>query len=211
MSRTTITLIAVAGIVLSAAAEPLGLRIGPRLTYNPNSSVESFCGPNDTLGLNPLNVVTDQPYISAGLEAEYGPFLLFRVRAEVAQVRAYTSGGVDVTLFPLGGDIMIEPPFNWRVLPYAYFGGELVPFNFGSSSLVDSSTVIASPGRHLRAGIGARVAITPRIDAFAEVQAYSDDLSPLHPEPDFGGFSQTEGTLVGFAKAHAGVRFLLAR
>jgi hypothetical protein len=211
MSRTTITLIAVAGIVLIAAAEPLGLRIGPKVTYNPNTAVESYYGPSDTLGLNPLHLVTDQPYVAAGLEAEYGPFLLFRLRAEVAQVRAYTSGGANITLFPLGGDIIIEPPFNWRVLPYAYFGGELVPFSFGSSSLVDSSTVIASPGRHLRAGIGGRVALTPRIDAFAEVQAYSDDLSQLYPEPGIGGFSQSEATLVGLAKAHAGVRFLLAR
>jgi len=106
---------------------------------------------------------------------------------------------------------MIEPPFKWRVLPYAYFGGELVPFSFGSSSLVDSNTVVASPGRHLRAGIGGRFALTPRIDAFAEVQAYSDDLSASTPEPGIGGFSQTEATLVGLAKVHAGVRFLLAR
>jgi hypothetical protein len=212
MSKTTIILVAVAVSVLIAAAEPLGLRIGPRLTYNPYTSVESYYSSDDTLGLHPLNLVTDRRYISAGLEAEYGPLLLFRLRAEIAQARVYTSGGMDVTLFPVGGDIMVEPPVRWRLLPYAYFGGELVPFSFGGSALEDSTTVVASPGRHLRAGIGGRFALTPRIDLFAEVQAYSDDLSLLHP--DFGagffGFSRTEATLVGFAKAHAGVRFLLA-
>src|SRR5512136_1834045 len=113
MSRTTIALIAVAGIVLIAGAEPLGLRIGPRLTWNPNTVIESWAGPDDTLGLHPFSMVTDQPYVSAGLEAEYGPFLLFRVRAELAQVRVCTAGGANITLFPLGGDIIVEPPFNW--------------------------------------------------------------------------------------------------
>jgi hypothetical protein len=211
MSRMTIALIAVASIVLVAQAEPLGLRIGPRLTYSSNTSVESYLFPGDTLGLHSENLITDRRYISAGLEAEYGPFLAFRVRAEIAQVRAYTTGGVDVTLFPLGGDIIVEPPVGWRVLPYVYFGGELVPLSFGNSSLGDSNTFVASPGHHLRAGIGGRVALTPRIDAFAEVQAYSDDLLPTEPAPEIGGTFQTGYGGVGFMKVHAGARFLLAK
>ena len=112
-------------------------------------------------------------------------------------------------MFPLGGDIIAEPPFRWRVLPYVYFGGELVSLDFGNSSLADSNTFIASPGRHLRAGIGGRVALTPRIDAFAEIQVYTNDLFPTEPAPEIGGVSQTSRRGRS-AKASVGVLFRLA-
>jgi hypothetical protein len=209
MSKTTIILVAVAVLVMVASAEPCGLRIGPMATYSVITWEGTDFFPGETLGPRSLTLVDARSYASGGLEAEYGPFLFFRLRAEVAEVRAYTTGGVDVTLFPLGGDIIAEPPVRWRVLPYVYFGGELVPLSFGSSSLADSNTYIVSPGHHLRAGIGGRVVLTPRIDAFAELQVYTDDLFATEPAPDIGGVSQAGYGGVGPAKASAGVLFRL--
>ena len=149
---------------LCPAAKP-AFRIGPRLTYGiPYSVYEQ----NDS-AFGVTRVIDQQPYVATGLEVEYGPLFMFRFGLELAQVRFFTHGGADIVAFPLGANVTIEPPVNWRLLPYAFVGGHFGTDFVGRTTLGDSLTMVAPMEQSVRAGIGGRFALTPRIDLYTEI------------------------------------------
>jgi hypothetical protein len=181
-----------------------GLRIGPRITYFiPYGGMESY----DSTGRLLLRTIEKQEYVALGVEAEYGPLLrVLRVRTELAHVRFYTHGGLEMLTFPLSADLSVEPPVSWRFRPSAYFGGTLTSGILGSSSLEDSLTLAVPEEEHVRAGIGFRYALNPRIDIYTEVQLFSRDATNSLE----GGIADRHMVWgIGIDRLHAGVRMWL--
>ncbi len=178
-----------------------GFRLGPRITYfAPYGGMESY----DSVGRLLLRTIEKQPYVALGVEAEYGPFLrVLRVKTELAHLRFYTHGGLELLTFPLSADLSIEPPVRWQVRPYAYFGGTLTSGIIGHSSLEDSLTLPVSAEEQVQAGIGFRYTLRSRMDIYTEVQLFSMDARNSL-EAGFAVRDVVWG--IGIDRVHVGVR-----
>jgi hypothetical protein len=177
------------------------LRIGPRITYFiPTGGMESY----DSTGRLLLRTIEKQPYVALGVEAEWGPFLrVLRVKTELAHVRFYTHGGLELLTFPLSADLSVEPPLRWRFRPYAYFGGTLTSGIIGHSSLEDSLTLPVPEEEQAQAGIGFRYALKPRMDIYAEAQLFSMEARNFLED----GFAERDVVSgIGVDRLHLGVR-----
>jgi hypothetical protein len=192
--------------VLGFAAGSPELRLGPCITYGIPWTEMQF---SDSAGNRIFGAVEEQPYVATGVEAEYGPVVLFRFRMEVAQVRFYTHGGLDFVSFPLGGEVSVEPPFGWRFRPYLFVGGEYASNFLGNSTLVDSTTMIAPPVGSLRAGVGGRFALSRRVDVYGTVQLFTLESSRQYVPPEF--VVQTVMSCIGVDHVRVGVSIALGR
>jgi hypothetical protein len=181
-----------------------GFLLGPRITYFiPYGGMESY----DSAGRLLLRTIEKQPYVALGVEAECGPFFrVLRVKTELAHVRFYTHGGLEMLTFPLGADLSIEPPVWWRFRPYAYFGGTLTSGIIGRSSLEDSLTLAVPEEEYVRAGVGFRYALNSRIDVFTEVQLFTKEARNFLEN---GIADRYVVWGIGIDRLHAGVRIWL--
>ena len=96
----------------------------------------------------------------------------------------------------------------WRFRPYAYFGGTLTSGIIGRSSLEDSLTLTVPEEEHVRAGVGFRYALNPRIDVFTEVQLFTREARNFLEN---GIADRYVVWGIGIDRLHAGVRIWLRR
>jgi hypothetical protein len=204
-----------AGICLTLAglalAEP-AFRIGTKLTWRSDAGSSQY---GDNQFMEPaVKVSYGQEFVGPTIEAEYGPLWdVLSGRLDIAQVSVFTSGGAAFRLFPtLGLDVMVEPPTQWRLKPYAWIGARTAAYVEMPSTRVpvfqhDSEV-------HWRGGLGAKFALTRRIELFAESQLYSQDWwwggVSTFVEGDWFA-SWTISTVEGLVSAEVGARFALGK
>lgn len=170
MKKLTVLLFAILVTVIPIFASP-SLRIGAKL-INDYSGFYITCF--DTTGKELFRVICDDSYWGCGIEAKYGPLFIFCLRLDLAELRIFKAEGGAFVLFPiLGGDIICEPPFKWRVLPYVWGGGQITTYWGGQGTL--DTRFLYGPEYHVRFGIGARYTLSSRIDLFGEIQLFSED------------------------------------
>lgn len=178
----------ITGLLLVTAAGNVtagpSFRLGGRFTLDVTRTWDAFY---DTSGTNVGYIVYDDDYRGAGCWFEYGPVSLFRFRLNIAEVQFFNEGGGALATFPATGlDVTVEPPFKWRVLPYLWFGGGVTAYWGwqGDEGRLDPRFVFG-PDYHVRAGLGARMALTRRLDISADVQLAGVDtyttFVPLFP------------------------------
>ena len=136
----------------------------------------------DTNGKEMFIVTYDDSYWGWGIEAKYGPLLIFCFRIDLAELRLFKAGGGSFVMFPvLGADIICEPPFDWKILPYLYGGYQLITY-WGNQGTPDTRFLFG-PEYHIRFGIGTRYSLNQRIDIFGEVQLFTKDTyTEINPE-----------------------------
>jgi len=185
------------------------LRLGMRVTAH--NTAFSLTYPDTALGWA-YRMTYDDPYFAAGIEAEYGPFALFRVRLDLSEARVYWAGGGALALFPaVGLDLFCEPPTTWRLLPYLWAGGQLTRY-FGHQEEPEVIDLRFLTGfeRHIRAGLGGRFMLSRRVDLFCEVQLFSEDTYPEVDASEHGAGHWLIGRF-GLCQAHLGARWALAK
>jgi hypothetical protein len=155
-----------------ALAEPQ-LRLGGRITAHASGFQTTYL---DTTQNLQYRMTYEDPYWAVGLEAEYGPIWLFRVRLDLAEARVFWEGAGAIAVFPaVGLDLMCEPPVHWRLVPYAWGGGQLTRYFGNQGSRVLDPRFITVTERHIRAGIGTRFVLSKAVDIFCEVQVFNED------------------------------------
>jgi len=208
-ARTAGVCLVLAGIAL---AEP-AFRIGTKLTWRSDAGGSLW-------GLSPVPeagtlVSYGEEFVGPTVEALYGPAWDFLTgRLDLVQVAFLNPGGVAFRMFPtLGLDLMVEPPYDWRVKPYLWAGARLTAYSglpedgWRPVYQHDSET-------HWRAGIGARYRLTCRIDLFAETQWFSHDSwwDGVHELPNGSWAASTsERQVIGLVGAEIGARFALGK
>jgi hypothetical protein len=190
-----------ASLALSAPS----IRLGGRGTSVNGTEWVQF---DDSLG-----EVTRFTYMDAykgmGIEAVYGPIGWAYGRVELAGVRFFNAGGGALAVFPTAGlDVLVEPQFHWRVLPYVWGGGNYTA-NWGKQDNADPRFWPSGKLNslyELRAGIGAQYRLSPRVNLFAELQIL-DGMSVLAPTPFRGAAQHVVFSGVGLARADVGFRY----
>jgi hypothetical protein len=206
IGATALVLSACCGL---AAAGP-GLRLGLKATWQPGLGSSAWY---DSTGKELLRVSYGEQFVGPTLEAEYGPLWgVLSGRADLAQVCIYTSGGSAYRFFPAFGlDVMVEPPLGWRLKPYLWGGGRAV--GYARLPEAEVPTFMHDAELHWRAGLGGKFALTPRLELFAEVQAYAHDSwwggPEIFEEGWLVGTSSIE--VVGLTGAGLGARYRLGR
>jgi hypothetical protein len=148
-------------------------------------------------------------YKGLGIEAVYGPIGWAYGRAELAGVRFFDAGGAALVVFPTAGlDVLIEPQFRWRLLPYVWAGGSYTGHwgNQGTSDPRFSRFGDLHSLYEMRAGLGLEYRLSRRVNLFAEIQTLSD-LSVLAPSPDRGVAQWLYFDVVGLCRADMGFRY----
>jgi hypothetical protein len=153
----------------------------------------------------------DDPYWAAGLEAEYGPIWLFRVRLDLAEARVFWAGAGAIALFPaMGLDLMCEPPVHWRLVPYVWGGGQVIRYFGDQGHNVLDPRFITGTERHIRAGVGARFVLTKTVDLFCEVQAFNEDTYAWVDADAHEAGHWLVGA-IGLGQVHLGARFAVTK
>jgi hypothetical protein len=183
-----------------ALATP-SIRLGGRGTSVLGSS---YAGWNDSLG-EITRITYEDAYAGVGIEAVYGPISWAYGRAELAAVRSFFAGGGALIVFPTTGlDVLVEPQFQWRVLPYVWGGGSYAGY-WGKQDNADPRFSVRSL-YELRAGIGVEYRLSPRVNLFAEIQVLST-LSALFPGPPRGSGQGVLFKSYGVERADVGFRY----
>jgi hypothetical protein len=195
-------------MALAAASIALAtpsIRLGGRGTIE-NGYVREIW--HDSLGETSRTTFWDA-YKGLGIEAVYGPIGWAYGRVELAGVRFFNAGGGALVVFPPAGlDVLVEPQFHWRLLPYIW-GGAYYTGYWGNQGTPDARFPVL--GRinalyELRAGIGAEYRLSRRVNLFAEIQTLSY-LSVLAPSPFRGDSQGARFESVGLERADIGCRY----
>jgi len=108
--------------------------------------------------------------------------------------------------------VMAELPVDWRLKPFVWVGARAPAYieSFASSPF----ELPHGWGTHWGGGLGAKFALTKRIDLFAEAQLYANDIwrdgvSTLHEGSVTSRLSGTE--VSGLVGAEIGARFALGK
>ena len=204
MRKLLLTFFIISLISFQLIASP-SFRIGNKIITNNNSFNITYF---DTTGKEMFRVTYDDSYWGWGIEAEYGPLLIFCLRVDLAELRLFKAGGGSFVIFPaLGGDIICEPPFDWRVLPYIYGGYQLTTY-WGNQGTLDTRFIFG-PEYHVRFGIGTRYSLNQRIDLFGEVQLFNEDTY-TEINPEYIGEHWIVGS-IAVNKIQIGARLALSR
>ena len=197
-------------LVLTATQALAGpqLRLGGRITAHTSGFQLTY---SDTAQKLQYRMTFDDPYWAAGLEAEYGPMWLFRVRLDLAEARVFWEGAGAIAVFPaVGLDLICEPPVHWRLVPYLWGGGQVTRYFGDQGPTVLDPRFITGTERHLRAGVGARFALSKAVDIFCEVQVFNDDTYAwIDAYAHEAGHWMVGG--IGFGQAHLGVRVAVTK
>lgn len=190
-------MLAAASIALAAPS----IRLGGRGTYVLGTS---SAGWSDSLG-EISRITYEDAYRGVGIEAVYGPIGWAYGRAELAGVRFFDAGGGALVVFPTAGlDVLVEPQFHWRVLPYVWGGGNYAGY-WGKQNNADPRFSVRSL-YELRAGIGVEYRLSPRVNLFAEIQTLND-LCALFPGPPRGSGQGVLFESYGLERADVGFRY----
>ena len=191
----TLALALLCAATLASAGE---FRLGTRFVLDLSSSGTSLPDSNSQyVG----NLTYDDMYCGLGLTAEYAPFSWLSVRATVAEARLLMQGGFALALLPmLGGDIIIEPPVKWRVVPHVRFGATWTGY-VGINDMHDARSVFPTD-YSLRFGFGARYRLTDRINLEADTDIWGEET-----EYTAAGVIVGQGKVgwIGIGQAHLGV------
>lgn len=191
-------MLAAASIALAAPS----IRLGGRGTGVNGTEWVQF---DDSLG-EVTRITYMDAYKGVGIEAVYGPVGWAYGRVELAGVRFFNAGGGALVVFPTAGlDVLVEPQFHWRVLPYVWGGGDFTGY-WGRQNNADPRFTSSYPLYELRAGIGAEYPLGPRVNLFAELQTLHGH-SVLAPTPFRGATQHVIYSAVGLARADIGFRY----
>jgi hypothetical protein len=186
-----------------ALSEP-SIRLGGRVTSMNCTFYNGFADP-----LGEVTRITHMDaYKGIGIEAVYGPIGWAYGRVELASVRFFSAGGGALVGFPAAGlDVLVEPQFHWRVVPYVWGGGSYTGY-WGKQNNADPR--FGQIGKlnslyELRAGVGVEYRLSRRVNLFAEFQTLVD-MSVLAPSAvrdfpqlwEFSGFGPMARADVGF-------------
>jgi hypothetical protein len=198
----------VACVMLAAASITLAspsIRLGGRgTTWNGTTYIADF----DSLG-EVTRITYDDAYRGVGIEAIYGPIGWAYGRVELAGVRFFNAGGGALVVFPPAGlDVLVEPQFHWRLLPYVWGGAYYMGY-WGNQGTPDPRF---SPFGHLhslyefRVGIGLEYRLNKRVNLCAEIQTL-DNLSVLAPSAVRGLPEWWHFDVFGLPRADIGFRY----
>jgi hypothetical protein len=184
---------------LASAGE---FRVGTRFVLDLDSQMFEL---TDSTGQVVARLVTDDMYYGLGLTAEYAPVRWLSFRAALAETRLLMQGGFAVALFPtLGGDVIVQVPEKWRVLPHVRFGGTWAGYA-GIRDTLDGRMWYPSDYK-LRFGFGVRYRLNDRINLVADTDIWGQEtrfmLQPYTRGPWM--FSA-----IGIDEAHLGATFLV--
>jgi hypothetical protein len=199
---------AVVYLMLASASLALAspsIRLGGRgTTWNGTT----YIAYSDSLG-EVTRITYDDAYRGVGIEAVYGPIGWVYGRVELAGVRFFNAGGGALVVFPSAGlDVLVEPQFHWRLLPYVWGGASYAGY-WGSQGTTDPRF---SPFGHLhslyefRVGIGLEYRLSRRVNLFAEIQML-DNLSVLAPDARRGWPQWWHFDVFGLPRADIGFRY----
>jgi hypothetical protein len=177
-------------------------RVGTRFVLDLSSSGTNL---PDTNSQYVGNLTYDDMYYGLGFTAEYAPLSWLSVRASLAEARLLMQGGFALALFPtLGGDVIIEPPVKWRVVPHVRFGGTWTGY-VGINDTHDTRSAFPTD-YSLRFGFGARYRLTDRINLEADTNIWGEETEYVA-----GGGIVGQGKVgwIGLGQAHLGVTFLV--
>lgn len=187
-----------------AMASP-SIRLGGRGT---SVNGTGYVSDLDSLGEVTRNTFMDA-YRGVGIEAVYGPIGWVYGRVELAAVRFFNAGGGALVVFPpVGLDVLVEPQFHWRFLPYVW-GGAYYTGYWGNQGTPDPRF---SPFGHLnslyefRVGIGLEYRLNKRVNLCAEIQTVSS-LSVLAPSAVRGFPEWWHFDVFGLPRADIGFRY----
>jgi hypothetical protein len=206
MTGRTIPALAVCvTLVASFAMASPSIRLGGRgTTWNGTTYIADF----DSLG-EVTRITYDDAYRGVGIEAVYGPIGWAYGRVELAGVRFFNAGGGALVVFPTAGlDVLVEPQFHWRVLPYVWGGASYAGY-WGNQGTPDPRF---SPFGHLnslyefRVGIGVEYRLNKRVNLFAEIQTLSS-LSVLAHDARRGFPQLWRFDVFGLPRADIGFRY----
>jgi hypothetical protein len=206
--RTAGVCLVLADIALAGPA----FRIGTKVTWHGDAGSSRY-GYNQFMEPD-LVVSYGEEFIGPTVEAEYGPLWdVLSGRLDIAQVSVFTSGGAAFRLFPtLGLDLMVEPPTQWRLKPYAWVGARTTGYAEMPSTRIPTTQHDSEV--HWRGGLGGKFRLTRRLDLFAESQLYAQDWwwdgVSTSPEGDWSTY-WTGSTVGGLVSAEIGVRFALGK
>jgi len=205
MARTAFLFL---GFLVTQAIAGPQLRLGGRVTAHMSGFQVTY---PDTAQNLQYRMTYDDPYWAAGLEAEYGPIWLFRVRLDLAEARMFWAGAGAIAVFPaVGLDLMCEPPVHWRLVPYVWGGGQMTKYLGDQGPTVLDPRFITVTERHVRAGVGARFALTKAVDIFCEVQVFTEDTYVWLDADAHEAGHWLVGS-IGLGQVHLGARFSVTR
>lgn len=195
----------VAGWLLAAevALGAPAMRLGAHLTtFDPNI----FMSWEDSVG-EFLRVTHEDPHSGLGVEAVYGPVWWLYGRFDLAELRFFRHGGGELVLVPEAGlDLLVEPQFRWRLLPYAW-GGATWSGCWGSQGTPDPR-FDGLPLYKLRAGLGLGYRLSRALNLHAEVQLVDQFMVKVITEADRESpWFAWEFKGIGLARAKLGVRY----
>jgi hypothetical protein len=208
MTGRTVPAIAVCATSLAffAMASP-SIRLGGRgTTWNGTTYIATF----DSLG-EVTRITCEDAYKGMGIEAVYGPIGWVYGRAELAGVRFFNAGGGALVVFPTAGlDVLVEPQFHWRVLPYVWGGGCYNGY-WGNQGTADPrfQPPVGEKINSLyefRVGIGLEYRLSKRVNLYAEIQTL-DYLSVLSPSGVRGFPQHWLFDAFGLPRADIGFRY----
>ena len=200
----------VAYVMLAAVSIALAspsIRLGMRgTTWNGTTYIATF----DSMG-EVTRITYEDAYKGMGIEAVYGPIGWVYGRVELAGVRFFNAGGGALVVFPTAGlDVLVEPQFHWRVLPYVW-GGAYYNGYWGNQGTADPRFPPPNVKKinslyEFRVGIGLEYRLSKRVNLSAEIQT-SDYLSVLSPSGIRGFPQQWWMDAFGLLRADIGFRY----
>ncbi len=188
-------------LVASFALATPSIRLGGRGTYVLGTECAGW---SDSLG-EISRITYEDAYKGVGVELVCGPIGWAYGRVELAGVRSFDAGGGALVVFPTAGlDVLVEPQFHWRVLPYVWGGGNYAG-HWGKQNNSDPRFSVRSL-YELRAGIGVEYRLSPCVNLFAEIQNINY-LSALFPNPFRGSGQGVVFSSYGVERADVGFRY----
>jgi len=169
-----------------------------------DSSTEEL---TDSSGQVVARLVTDDAYYGLGFTTEYAPLKWLSVRATIAEARLLMQGGFALALFPmLGGDVILQPPVKWHVVPTARFGGTWTGYA-GIRDTLDGRKWYPSD-YSLRMGIGVRYRLNDRVNIEADTDIWEQETRFTLEPNTFGPWIYGA---IGLGQAHLGVTWAVGK
>lgn len=148
--------------------------------------------------------VLDDAYDGLAGELLLRPVPWLAARLALAEARLLRTGGVSLVVLPSSGlDLLLTPPLQWRIAPYAWAGFSAA-FYRGDPGRFDPR-FYDSPETNLRAGLGARWVATRQLVVFGEVGAFSHS-SYLRVNPAAGHAGYWRHGVLGLTAVRVGLR-----
>lgn len=198
MKVITLCMLLAVGLAIGAPS----MRLGGRLTSYDFLASTSF---EDTLG-EFLRLTHEDSYLGVGLEAVYGPVWWLYGRLDLAEVRFYRYGGGALAVASDAGlDLLVEPQFRWRLLPYLW-GGMTWTGWWGSQGTPDPR-FSGLPQYKLRAGLGLGYRLSRSVNLFGEAQLVQAFATVVTSAPRDFSWCGLMVSGIGLGRANLGVRY----